>query len=69
MAGLALPGDFVDVILIQNFDKTEPGQRTSGETVLRDVRVLAVDQAMSAPSGVGTAIGTEPASPGPSRSR
>jgi pilus assembly protein CpaB len=63
VAGLALPGDFVDVILVQSFDNataTDPGRRTSGETVLRGVRVLAVDQATSAPTGVATAVGSEP---------
>ncbi len=60
VAGLALPGDFVDVILVQNFDdKTDPGRRTAGETVLRAVRVLAIDQATSAPTGVSVKVGTE----------
>lgn len=56
VAGLALPGDFVDVILVQSFDdKDDPGHRTASETVLRSVRVLAVDQATSAPSRVASA--------------
>lgn len=51
-AGLALPGDHVDVILMQSFDDkvtTDPGRKTVGETVLRDVRVIAIDQSMNPP--------------------
>ncbi len=54
VAGLALPGDYVDVILIQSFEDkiTEyPWQTTAGETVLHGVRVIALDQALAAPSG------------------
>ena len=49
VAGLVLPGDRVDVILTQSL--TEPGgdvaRKTVAETVLRDVRVIAVDQSLS----------------------
>ncbi len=48
-AGLILPGDHVDVILTQSFadvDKAAP-KRAVGETVLRDLRVIAVDQRIS----------------------
>ncbi len=46
VAGLIWPGDRVDVILTQQMDAAglPPGQRVLGETVLRDVRVIAVDQ-------------------------
>ena len=66
VAGLALPGDLVDVVLIQSFDERtapDPRRRTSGETVLRGVRVLAVDQQMSPPAGVAATIGMEPHAP------
>ena len=45
-AGLVLPGDRVDVILTQNFSVKGDDQRkkTVGETVLRDLRVIAKDQ-------------------------
>jgi len=45
-AGLIWPGDHVDLILtMDNADPTEPvGKRISGETVLSDVRVIAIDQ-------------------------
>jgi pilus assembly protein CpaB len=45
-AGLIWPGDRVDLILTQTIDGTDqsPGHRIAGETVLADVRVIAVDQ-------------------------
>lgn len=48
-AGLILPGDQVDVILTQTFGDaaTDPSVRSVAETVLRDVRVIATDQALS----------------------
>ena len=48
-AGLIWPGDRVDVILTQKIDDpTAPiARRVVGETVLRNVRVIAVDQHMT----------------------
>jgi pilus assembly protein CpaB len=45
-AGLIWPGDHVDMILTQSLDGPDVGQahRVSGETVLNDVRVIAIDQ-------------------------
>lgn len=45
-AGLIWPGDRVDVILTQTLDDTRlpPGRRIAGETVLRNARVIAIDQ-------------------------
>jgi pilus assembly protein CpaB len=45
-AGLILPGDRVDMILTQDLETgaTGPGGRMVGETVLKNLRVLAVDQ-------------------------
>jgi pilus assembly protein CpaB len=45
-SGLMLPGDRVDVILAQNFNVqgTDPRQKSVAETVLHDLRVIAVDQ-------------------------
>jgi len=66
-SGLVLPGDYVDVILTQNFDSytTDPARKTVGETVLHNVRVIAVDQKLTnapeAPppsSGFGVATST-----------
>jgi pilus assembly protein CpaB len=46
VAGLVLPGDRVDLILTQSFgtDAADPGHKSVGETVLRNIRVVAVDQ-------------------------
>ena len=48
-AGLIWPGDRVDLILTQEAgDQNTPiGRRTFGETVLKDVRVIAVDQQLA----------------------
>ncbi|MGP0010828.1 MAG: Flp pilus assembly protein CpaB [Methylocella sp.] len=68
-SGLALPGDHVDVILTQVFDDkitTDPGRKTVGETVLRDVRVIAIDQSMNPQPNTSTvlnAVSAEPRTP------
>ncbi|MGB7977200.1 MAG: Flp pilus assembly protein CpaB [Roseiarcus sp.] len=54
VAGLALQGDYVDVILIQSFEDkitVDPGRKTVGETVLHSVRVIAIDQTLAPPQG------------------
>ena len=45
-AGLIWPGDRVDVILTQTIDdpSVAPGRRVAAETMLQDVRVIAIDQ-------------------------
>jgi pilus assembly protein CpaB len=45
-AGLIWPGDHVDLILTQQIDDPNVpiGCRFAGETVLKDVRVIAIDQ-------------------------
>jgi pilus assembly protein CpaB len=67
-SGLMLPGDRVDVVLTQNFAKTgDPGHRSVGETVLHDLRIIAVDQTLaSTPVNTddkATAAGGEPKMP------
>ena len=59
-SGLALPGDYVDVILTQNFGDniTNIASRSAGETVLRNVRVVAIDQSLGAPAKPGSPTGT-----------
>jgi pilus assembly protein CpaB len=44
VAGLIRPGDHVDVVLTQVFDKTDPARRALSETLLRNVRIIAIDQ-------------------------
>lgn len=55
VGGFVIPGDKVDVILIHTPTRWRPQQR-AGETVLTDVRVLAVGQRMESDAG-----GSEPA--------
>jgi pilus assembly protein CpaB len=44
VSGLIRPGDHVDVVLTQVFDKADPARRALSETVLRNARVIAIDQ-------------------------
>ncbi len=45
-AGLIWPGDRVDLILTQTLDGPDvsPSRKVAAETVLRDIRVIAIDQ-------------------------
>jgi pilus assembly protein CpaB len=58
-AGLIWPGDRVDVILTQSLQDTSlpAGKRVSGETILRDVRVIAIDQDLAQGATPGTVPG------------
>ncbi|PPQ26557.1 Flp pilus assembly protein CpaB [Rhodopila globiformis] len=48
VAGLIWPGDRVDVILTQAMDPSTPvAQRVVSERILADVRVIAIDQALT----------------------
>jgi pilus assembly protein CpaB len=52
-AGLITAGDRVDVILTQTFDdKVSRSQRSVGETILTNLRVIAIDQTTSLPAKV-----------------
>jgi pilus assembly protein CpaB len=44
VSGLIRPGDYVDVVLTQVFEKGEAARRVLSETILRNVRVIAIDQ-------------------------
>ncbi|MGY4320571.1 Flp pilus assembly protein CpaB [Bradyrhizobium sp. JR3.5] len=44
VSGLIRPGDNVDVVLTQVFEKGAPVRRAVSETVLSNVRVIAIDQ-------------------------
>lgn len=56
-AGLIWPGDHVDVMLTQELDDpARPvGHRTAAETVLEDVRVIAIDQQLVQGASPGSA--------------
>jgi pilus assembly protein CpaB len=50
--GLIWPGDHVDLILTQNFDSEQgrSARKAVGETVLSDLRVIAIDQMLGEPA-------------------
>lgn len=51
-SGLIWPGDRVDVLLTQTFRIGDlDARKASGETVLRDIRVLAIDQRLGEATG------------------
>lgn len=58
-SGLVLPGDYVDVILTQNFadNIANIAYRSAGETVLRNVRVVAVDRSLGTLAKPGVQAG------------
>jgi pilus assembly protein CpaB len=55
ISGFVLPGDQVDIMITHplptSSDKSDPVQHQAAETVLRDVRVLAVDQKIESKAG------------------
>jgi pilus assembly protein CpaB len=56
-SGLIWPGDRVDLILTQTFEQedTRPTRKAVGETVLSDLRVLAIDQHLNEASSDASA--------------
>ncbi|WP_234680996.1 Flp pilus assembly protein CpaB [Bradyrhizobium monzae] len=44
VSGLIRPGDYVDILLTQVFEKADPARRALSETVLSNIRVIAIDQ-------------------------
>jgi pilus assembly protein CpaB len=44
VSGLIWPGDYVDVLLTQQNDKADLAHRALSETVLHNVRIVAIDQ-------------------------
>jgi pilus assembly protein CpaB len=60
-SGMVLPGDRVDVVLTQNLagTSTDPSRKTVAETVLRNVRVIAVDQRLTMQLGSVPETGAE----------
>jgi pilus assembly protein CpaB len=60
-AGLVQPGDYVDVMLAQSRTNAPESRSVVGETVLQNVRVIAVDQTFSSggePGSVGKPVAT-----------
>jgi len=58
VSGLIRPGDQVDVLLTQVFEKADPARRALTETVLRNVRIIAIDQEIAQGGrGVAAAMG------------
>lgn len=47
IAGLAFPGDRVDLLLTHEVDSGGGGKRHASETVLENIRVLAIDQSLN----------------------
>jgi pilus assembly protein CpaB len=66
-SGLVLPGDRVDIVLTQSFQTQggDAGHKSVGETVLSDLRVIAVDQALTVPDGPGPKPGARIETPMP----
>ena len=68
-SGLLLPEDHVDVLLTQSFGDSvaSPAHKQVGETVLLDVRVIAVDQSLNPPNQTPVldrrVVGVEPRLP------
>ena len=54
--GFILPNDRVDVILTRR-EKDDKGDRTDSETILSDVRVLAIDQTIGEKDGQKVVVG------------
>lgn len=61
VSGLVRPGDHVDVVLTQVFEKADPARRALSETVLRNVRVVAIDQELAQGGRAPGTIATKPA--------
>ena len=56
--GILYPGDRVDVILTQTFKNDPPlARRSVGETVVENLRVLAIDALESRPNGTANGFG------------
>jgi pilus assembly protein CpaB len=44
VSGLIMPGDYVDIVLTQVAEKADLARRALSETLLRNVRIIAIDQ-------------------------
>jgi pilus assembly protein CpaB len=56
VAGLINPGDYVDVVLTQVAEKADPARRALSETLLNNIRIIAIDQEVQGgPTNTATA--------------
>jgi len=53
VSGLIWPGDYVDVVLTHDIDKSDLAHRTMSETVVKNVRIIAIDQEIVEGAGEG----------------
>jgi len=51
VAGLVFPGDRVDIILTHNLEKNDGEQHRASETILKNVRILALDSRVDDETG------------------
>jgi pilus assembly protein CpaB len=60
-SGLVSPGDRIDIVLTQAFSGqgTDASRKSVGETVLHDLRVIAVDQTLTPPAKVTAGAPTD----------
>lgn len=63
VSGLIWPGDHVDVLLTQHIQAAALGQSVFSETVLQNVRVIAIDQKITQGASNGTDKGGAAAQP------
>jgi pilus assembly protein CpaB len=55
--GFILPGDHVDVVMTHQLEGAGGGKRFTSDTVLKNVRVLAIDQTTVTPKGGSAVVG------------
>jgi pilus assembly protein CpaB len=55
VSGLIMPGDYVDVVLTQVAEKADLARRALSETLLNNVRIIAIDQDIQGPTNNATA--------------
>jgi pilus assembly protein CpaB len=55
VSGLIKPGDYVDVVLTQVAEKADPARRALSETLLQNVRIIAIDQEIVQGGGANSA--------------
>jgi pilus assembly protein CpaB len=55
VSGLIKPGDYADVVLTQVAEKADPARRALSETLLQNVRIIAIDQEIVQGGGANNA--------------